>query len=170
MIREDTLQSSEYVGIDGYRNDEDGNAPGMREAISQVKSIASDPAPITTNITIGVECEADGTLSTGQLGRSSARHISRIERNVGLPVIIPGTQAAKQIRISHFLLILAITSFLMTENRTIIEMMRMLKSMCWAFAWLNQPLTRHALLGSASGLGVLPCVIKIAPEMVFPRP
>jgi hypothetical protein len=62
MIRENALKSSEYVGVDGYRNDEDGNAPTMRQAVSQVKPIAPDPAPITADITIGIEYEADGTL------------------------------------------------------------------------------------------------------------
>lgn len=33
----------------------------MREAISQVKSTAPDPAPVATDVAIGVKCEADCT-------------------------------------------------------------------------------------------------------------
>ena len=62
-VLEDTLKSKTDVGIDENRREEDSDAPAMREAITQVKSIAPDPAPIPTHVAIGIKCEADSTYN-----------------------------------------------------------------------------------------------------------
>lgn len=83
---------------------------------------------------------------------------------------MPGTHAAMHIKICHFVARLAIEFFLRMDMRTTMAMMRMLKSTAWAFDWLKKPLTRQAVSGSASGLGVWPLPRNMPPEMVFPRP
>lgn len=69
-IREDAPQGDIYVGIDDDGGEEDGDAPAMREGISQVKPIAIDPAPVTTNVPVGAEQEADSTCSRQVCKRS----------------------------------------------------------------------------------------------------
>lgn len=167
-VLEDTLKSNVDVGVDDDRDEENSNTPSVGKAISQVKSIAPDPAPVATDVTIGVLCETDSTYNRQSALSDFRESIDR--RETRIPVIMPGIHADMQIKTCHFISTLAIESFLTTDNRTTIAIMRILKSMAWAFDWLNQPLTRHTVSGIANGLGVWPFVRKTAPEMVLPRP
>lgn len=49
---EDTLQLDVDVGVDDDRDEEDGDAPAVGEAIAQVESVAPDPAPVATDVTV----------------------------------------------------------------------------------------------------------------------
>ena len=60
-IPEDTLQGNEDVGVDDDGDEEDGDAPAVGKAVSQVQSVASDPAPITADVAIGVLRETNST-------------------------------------------------------------------------------------------------------------
>jgi hypothetical protein len=57
----------------------------------------------------------------------------------------------------------------MTVVRTMMEMMRMLKSIVCTLAWPIQPLAIHAALGAALGLGVEPLAKAMAPDIVLLR-
>jgi hypothetical protein len=54
-ILKDTVEGNVYVGVDANRDEENGNAPTVGEAVAQVKPIAPDPAPITADITVRFE-------------------------------------------------------------------------------------------------------------------
>lgn len=52
QVLEDTPQSDVDVGVDENRDEEDGDAPAVGEAISQVESVRPDPAPVAINVSV----------------------------------------------------------------------------------------------------------------------
>lgn len=98
-VLEDPVESNIDVAVYDNRDTEDANTPAMREAITQVKSIAPNPAPVTTDVTIGPSQEADSTCNWQSVTIDlPEQNIWRVEI---LPVMKPGTHAAQQIKTCH---------------------------------------------------------------------
>lgn len=101
----------------------------MGEAVAKVESVASDPAPVTTHVAVGIESETNSSWEA-----ESVHHSQVTDSTPNLPVMIPGIHAAQQIKTCHLCSKYAIESFLTTDNNTVIEIIKMLKSTCWALA------------------------------------
>lgn len=82
-------------------------------------------------------------------------------------VMRPGIQAATQIKVRALDESPLTQLFRKTVRSTVMEMMRMLKSIVWTLSWPIQALATHEALGEISGDGSLPLPMAIAPEMVL---
>lgn len=79
----------------------------------------------------------------------------------------PGIQAATQIKVRALDESPLTQLFRKTVRSTVMEMMRMLKSIVWTLSWPIQAFATQEALGGNSGDGSLPLPMAIAPEIVL---